>query len=79
MSHETKTILDSYPSYEATIGIEVHVQLKTQSKIFCSCPNQFGDEPNTNICQICTGHPGVLPVLNKRVVDCAIMAGIATN
>lgn len=79
MSQETKTILDSYPAYQATIGIEVHVQLKTNSKIFCSCPNKFGANPNTNICQICTGHPGVLPVLNAKVVDCAIMAGLATN
>jgi len=79
MSHETTTVLDRYPAYEAVIGIEVHVQLKTKSKIFCSCPNQFGCEPNTNICQVCTGHPGVLPVLNKHVVDCAIMAGLATN
>jgi len=79
MAHETKTILDKYPAYQATIGIEVHVQLKTHSKIFCSCPNQFGMQPNTNICPICTGQPGTLPTLNKRVVDCAIMAGLASN
>ncbi len=79
MIQETKTILDKYPTYDATIGIEVHVQLKTASKIFCSCPNKFGQTPNTNICHVCTGHPGVLPALNKKVVDCAIMAGIATN
>jgi aspartyl-tRNA(Asn)/glutamyl-tRNA(Gln) amidotransferase subunit B len=79
MSHETKTVLDRYPSYDAVIGIEVHVQLKTQSKIFCSCPNQFGCPPNTNVCPVCMGHPGVLPVLNKQVVESAIMAGLATN
>lgn len=79
MTNETKTVLDRYPAYKADIGIEVHVQLQTQSKIFCSCPNQFGAEPNTNICHVCTGHPGVLPALNKAVVDCAIMAGIATH
>lgn len=66
-------------NYEATIGIEVHVQLKTNSKIFCSCKNEFTHQPNKNICQICTGQPGVLPVLNKKVVDSAIMLGLATN
>lgn len=79
MAHEVKSVLDKYPDYELVIGIEVHVQLKTNSKIFCSCPNKFGQEPNTNICQVCTGHPGVLPILNRKVVDYAIMAGFATN
>ncbi len=65
--------------YEVVIGIEVHVQLKTHSKIFCSCANQFGNLANVNICPICTGQPGSLPVLNRKVVDSAIMAGIATN
>ena len=73
------TVLEKYPKYDAVIGIEVHVQLKTNSKIFCSCPNNFGDEPNKNICPICAGHPGVLPVLNKKVVDYALMAGLACN
>lgn len=73
------SILERYPDYEVVIGIEVHVQLTTNSKIFCSCPNQVSKEPNTNICQICTGHPGVLPVLNRRVADYAIAAGLATN
>jgi len=72
-------VLERYPTYEATIGIEVHVQLKTNSKIFCNCPNKFGAQPNSNICPVCSGHPGVLPVLNKKVVDYAIMAGLATN
>jgi aspartyl-tRNA(Asn)/glutamyl-tRNA(Gln) amidotransferase subunit B len=76
---KTNTILDHYPDYNAVIGIEVHVQLKTNSKIFCSCPNHFGSDPNTNICPVCSGHPGVLPVLNKQVVDYAIMAGLATS
>jgi aspartyl-tRNA(Asn)/glutamyl-tRNA(Gln) amidotransferase subunit B len=66
-------------NYKANIGIEVHVQLKTNSKIFCSCPNRFGNKPNKNICPTCTGHPGVLPVLNKQVVDSAIMLGLATK
>ncbi len=73
------SILAHYPDYEATIGIEVHVQLATATKIFCSCPNQFGNQPNTNICPVCVGHPGTLPVLNKRAVDYAILAGLATN
>ena len=79
MTHKVAAALDRYPEYEATIGIEVHVQLKTNSKIFCSCPNQFGDTPNKNICVVCTGQPGTLPVLNRKVVDSAIMAGLATN
>jgi aspartyl-tRNA(Asn)/glutamyl-tRNA(Gln) amidotransferase subunit B len=79
MSTETKNALARYPEYEATIGIEVHIQLKTESKIFCSCPRSFGQEPNSNVCPVCLGHPGVLPVLNKKVVDFAIMVGLATN
>ena len=79
MSHEITTVLDRYPAYEAVIGIEVHVQLKTNTKIFCSCPNQFGCDPNTNICPVCTGQPGALPVLNKKVVEFAMMAGLAAG
>ncbi|MBA3954245.1 Asp-tRNA(Asn)/Glu-tRNA(Gln) amidotransferase subunit GatB [Candidatus Dependentiae bacterium] len=78
MSQET-SIFSRYPDYETTIGIEVHVQLKTNSKIFCTCSNSITTHPNTNICQICTGQPGVLPVLNKEVVSAAIKAGLATN
>src|SRR5579872_840540 len=72
-------ILEQYPDYEVNIGLEVHVQLLTKSKIFCTCANEPGQEPNSNICQTCTGQPGVLPVLNKKVVDYAILAGLATN
>lgn len=79
MIKEVKNILDSYPEYEANIGTEVHLQLKTKSKIFCSCPNRFGDQPNENICPTCSGYPGVLPVLNRKVVDFAILLGIATK
>ena len=75
----TRSILENYPSYEVNIGIEVHVQLTTQSKIFCTCSNGFSDKPNTHICQICTGQPGSLPVLNRDVITAAIKAGIATN
>jgi aspartyl-tRNA(Asn)/glutamyl-tRNA(Gln) amidotransferase subunit B len=76
---KNKSVLEKYPSYEVNIGIEVHVQLTTKSKIFCTCSNGFSDKPNTNICQICTGQPGVLPVLNKEVISAAIKAGLATN
>ena len=74
-----ESVLAKYPEYEATIGIEVHVQLKTNSKMFCSSPNSFGKDANTNICNICAGYPGVLPVINKQAVDYAILAGLATN
>lgn len=65
--------------YEVVIGVEVHVQLTTKTKIFCSCANSAQAEPNSNICTICAGHPGVLPVLNKQVVEYAILAGLGTN
>src|SRR5688572_29849529 len=59
--------------YEAVIGLETHVQLKTKSKIFCGCANEFGAEPNTNVCPVCLGLPGSLPVLNERVVELALL------
>lgn len=65
--------------YKATIGLEVHCELKTQTKIFCSCKNEFGGEPNTHCCPICSGFPGVLPVLNKRAVEYTVKAGLALN
>ena len=65
--------------YEAIIGLEVHAQLLTKSKIFCSCTTQFGAAPNTNTCPICLGMPGVLPALNKKVVEYAIKTGLALN
>lgn len=65
--------------YETVIGLEVHVELDTKTKIFCSCENQFGGEPNTHCCPICTGMPGTLPVLNEKVVEFAIATGLATN
>jgi aspartyl-tRNA(Asn)/glutamyl-tRNA(Gln) amidotransferase subunit B len=65
--------------YEVVIGLEVHAQLSTDSKIFCGCSTKFGSEPNSNVCPICLGHPGVLPVLNKKVVEYAVLMGLATN
>ncbi len=65
--------------YEAVIGLEVHAQLKTKTKIFCGCPTDFGAMPNDHVCQICLGMPGVLPVLNKTAVEHAIKAGLALN
>jgi aspartyl-tRNA(Asn)/glutamyl-tRNA(Gln) amidotransferase subunit B len=65
--------------YEAVIGLEVHAQLLTKSKAFCSCSTKFGNLPNTNVCPICLGHPGVLPVLNKKVVEFAVLMGLAAN
>ncbi|MFH1897658.1 MAG: Asp-tRNA(Asn)/Glu-tRNA(Gln) amidotransferase subunit GatB [Candidatus Desantisbacteria bacterium] len=65
--------------YDVVIGLEVHVQLKTRTKIFCGCDNSFGAEPNTHTCPVCLGFPGTLPVLNHKVVDYAITASLALN
>ncbi len=65
--------------YEAVIGLEVHAQLLTESKSFCSCTTKFGNEPNSNTCPVCLGHPGVLPVLNKNHVEFIMRMGLATN
>jgi len=66
-------------TYEAVIGLEVHAQLSTKSKIFCGCSTTFGSAPNSNVCPVCLGMPGVLPVLNKQVVEFAVRLGLATN
>ena len=65
--------------FEPVIGLEVHVQLKTKSKLFCSCATEFGSAPNSQVCPVCLGHPGVLPVLNKQALDYAILCGLALN
>lgn len=64
-------------NYESVIGLEVHVQIKTESKLFCSCPTTFGATPNSNICPICCGYPGVLPVLNKKAVEFLVKTALA--
>ncbi len=65
--------------YEVIIGLEVHAELSTKTKIFCSCPTEFGAEPNTHVCPVCMAMPGALPVLNEKVVEYAVKAGLATN
>lgn len=65
--------------YETVIGLEVHVELATKSKIFCACSTEFGGAPNTHTCPVCTGMPGSLPVLNKQVVEYALAVGLAAN
>lgn len=66
-------------NYEAVIGLEVHAQLSTETKIFCGCSTKFGAEPNSNVCPVCLGHPGVLPVMNKKVVEYTVLMGLATG
>lgn len=72
-------IVPTKTEYEVVIGLEVHAQLKTKTKLFCNCPVSFGSEPNTNVCPVCLGMPGVLPVLNRQVVAYAIKTGLALS
>ncbi|MGA8632964.1 MAG: Asp-tRNA(Asn)/Glu-tRNA(Gln) amidotransferase GatCAB subunit B, partial [Terracidiphilus sp.] len=65
--------------YEPVIGLEVHVQLLTASKAFCGCANRFGSDPNTNICPVCLGLPGALPVLTQKAIEFATLASLALN
>lgn len=78
-SNQTKTLYEIPKGYEAIIGIETHVQLSTLTKAFCSCPYNFGSLPNTSICPVCMGLPGALPVLNSKVIECAVKLGLALN
>jgi len=75
----TATSTDVRTRYEAVIGLEVHVQLLTATKIFCGCPTRFGAPPNTNVCPVCLGLPGALPVLNRKAVEYAVRAAMALN
>ena len=76
---ETGIVPQVLAKYEAVIGLEVHAQLLTRTKIFCGCSTQFGDAPNLNTCPVCLGLPGTLPVLNKRAVELAMQAALALN
>src|SRR5438045_859523 len=75
----TATAEEILTKYEPVIGLEVHVQLGTKTKIFCSCPVEFGAPPNTNVCPVCLGLPGALPVMSRQAVEYAISAAIALH
>ena len=77
MSQSGQTIQSS--DWETVVGLEVHCELRTQTKLFCGCRNAFGDEPNTNVCPVCLGLPGSLPVLNEQAVEYALRIGAALH
>jgi aspartyl-tRNA(Asn)/glutamyl-tRNA(Gln) amidotransferase subunit B len=66
-------------TYESVIGLEVHAQMRTETKIFCGCSTRFGASPNSQTCPVCTGMPGVLPVLNRKALEFAVLTGLAMN
>jgi aspartyl-tRNA(Asn)/glutamyl-tRNA(Gln) amidotransferase subunit B len=74
----TSVVTDRYP-FLTVIGLEVHVQLKTRTKLFCRCENRFGSAPNTQVCPVCLGLPGALPVINRQAIDLAVRSGLALN
>ena len=65
--------------WRAVIGLEIHVQAKSNSKVFCSCKNSYGDDPNTNVCPVCLAHPGILPVVNQEAINQIVKAGLMTD